>query len=361
MSRLDRLVLLLDTGSSAFVRNTAADQLADVQKAHPEDLLNLLGRVFPYLKSKKWDTRIAAARAIGGIVSNTPKWNPNVIEDVTDNNEIADETKIKVEPGLDTIKTEPTEIKTESTEYSEMIKHEDDLESALLSFSTLDLKSVLRYGGKLVGSAGKEYDDPFQDMDPMTRLKHQKQNLKSKLGMAGQYLDDDDILNDNDLADIKQPIPKSATTGTPVQRKRQKSSVSPVPSSKSGRSTPESTPVAVDPVSASNARLRAMARRKAKHDAKANHNKVRVVDLSVSSAARLAGSSSSIPTSVKTESEDSPQWKATSQEHNDKVVVEHQTPKISPVIQMQGVAGADKVWPFEGLCELLMVDLFDPA
>lgn len=284
-----------------------------------------------------------------------------MIEDVTDNNEIADETKIKVEPGLDSIKTEPTEIKTESTEYSEMIKHEDDLESALLSFSTLDLKSVLRYGGKLVGSAGKEYDDPFQDMDPMTRLKHQKQNLKSKLGMAGQYLDDDDILNDNDLADIKQPIPKSATTGTPVQRKRQKSSVSPVPSSKSGRSTPESTPVAVDPVSASNARLRAMARRKAKHDAKANHNKVRVVDLSVSSAARLAGSSSSIPTSVKTESEDSPQWKATSQEHNDKVVVEHQTPKISPVIQMQGVAGADKVWPFEGLCELLMVDLFDPA
>lgn len=52
MSRLDRLVLLLDTGSSAFVRNTAADQLADVQKSHPEELFNLLGRVFPFLKSK---------------------------------------------------------------------------------------------------------------------------------------------------------------------------------------------------------------------------------------------------------------------------------------------------------------------
>lgn len=230
------------------------------------------------------------------------------------------------------------------------------------------MKSVLRHGGKLVGSAGKEYDDPLQDLDPITRLKHQKQNLKNKLGMGSQYLDDD-LLNDADLADIKQPIPMKPPAATsiipaaPVPRRnsKQKSAPSPGPGGKSsGRSTPES-PVAVDPVSASNARLRAMARRKAKHDAKLNHNKVRVIDLSVSSAARRAEQSGPVPTAVKVEDDESqPQWKATSQEHNDKVVVEHQAPKVSPLIQMQQ-GGADKVWPFEGLCELLMVDLFDPA
>ena len=52
MSRLDRLVVLLETGSTPFIRNTAADQLSDLAKAHPEDTINLLGRVYPYLKSK---------------------------------------------------------------------------------------------------------------------------------------------------------------------------------------------------------------------------------------------------------------------------------------------------------------------
>lgn len=320
-----------------------------MQKAHPEDLLNLLGRVFPYLKSKKWDTRIAAARAIGGIVANTPKWSPNSIEEIKD------------EDDTPTIKAEP-DIKTEDG-----IKTDPDLDtsSSLLSFSNFDLKNVLRHGGKLVGSAGKEYDDPLQDLDPMTRLKHQKQNLKNKLGMGSQYLDDD-LLNDADLADIKQPVPLKHTapgsapaSSTPAPRRGSKQKQG-SPSTKSGRSTPDSAPVIMDPAAASNARLRAMARRKAKNDAKMNHNKVRVVDLSVSSAAHRAEQSNPTPTAVKLEN-DAPAWKTTDQEHNDKVVVEHTAPKISPLVQMQGAAGADKVWPFEGLCELLMVDLFDPT
>ena len=77
MSRLDRLVVLLETGSTPFIRNTAADQLSDLAKAHPDDTINLLGRVYPYLKSKKWETRISAARAFGGIVNNAPLWDPN--------------------------------------------------------------------------------------------------------------------------------------------------------------------------------------------------------------------------------------------------------------------------------------------
>lgn len=43
--RLDRLVLLLDTGSTAAVRQTAAQQLGEIQKQHPTELYNLLSRV----------------------------------------------------------------------------------------------------------------------------------------------------------------------------------------------------------------------------------------------------------------------------------------------------------------------------
>lgn len=43
--RLDRLVLLLETGSTAAVRATAAQQLGDIQKQHPSELFNLLSRV----------------------------------------------------------------------------------------------------------------------------------------------------------------------------------------------------------------------------------------------------------------------------------------------------------------------------
>lgn len=289
-------------------------------------------------------------------MANTPKWNPNAIEEIKDEEE--EEPQIKQDPDIKQ-EGDDNEIKPES---------KSEIESTLLSFKNFDLKNVLRHGGKLVGSAGQEYDDPFQDLDPVARLKYQKQNLKNKLGMGSQYLDDD-LLNDADLADIKHPTPMKAPPMTsiipnaaPVPRRgaKSKSSASPGPANKSGRSTPESPAVPVDPAAASNARLRAMARRKAKHDAKQNHNKVRVVDLSVSSAARHAEESSPVPTAIKLEDE-SPTWKTTDQEHNDKVVVEHQAPKISPLLQMQGAAGAEKVWPFEGLCELLMVDLFDPA
>ena len=43
--RLERLFLLLDTGSTAVTRKAAAQQLGEVQKLHPHELQNLLSRV----------------------------------------------------------------------------------------------------------------------------------------------------------------------------------------------------------------------------------------------------------------------------------------------------------------------------
>lgn len=79
-SRLDRLFILLESGSSAVTRRAAAKQIGDVQKLHPHELHNLLTRLLVYLHSSVWDTRIAAAQAVDAILSNVPAWDPAPIK-----------------------------------------------------------------------------------------------------------------------------------------------------------------------------------------------------------------------------------------------------------------------------------------
>uniref|UniRef100_A0A4W4EL65 BTAF1 RNA polymerase II, B-TFIID transcription factor-associated n=1 Tax=Electrophorus electricus TaxID=8005 RepID=A0A4W4EL65_ELEEL len=76
VSRLERLFILLDTGTTPVTRKAAAQQLGDVVKLHPHELNNLLSKVLTYLRSPNWDTRIAAGQAVEAIVKNIPEWNP---------------------------------------------------------------------------------------------------------------------------------------------------------------------------------------------------------------------------------------------------------------------------------------------
>lgn len=73
---MDRLFVLLETGSSAVTRSAAAKQLGEVQRLHPHELNTLLTRTAGYLKSTSWETRVAAAEAVRSIVSNVPEWDP---------------------------------------------------------------------------------------------------------------------------------------------------------------------------------------------------------------------------------------------------------------------------------------------
>ena len=166
----------MEKGSTPLIRNTAAQQLADIQKQHPDELFNLLGRVLPYLRAHSWDTRTAAAKAIGGIVSHVDKFDPNADEaDVKrDSNGFCHGTDTKVEP--DTLDG-------------------DDL----LQLATLDISSILQYGKKLLGSAGKEYEYSLAGLDASQRLAHQKQSLTSRLGLGGEYIEDE-LVNANDFA-----------------------------------------------------------------------------------------------------------------------------------------------------------------
>jgi TATA-binding protein-associated factor len=143
MSRLDRLVVLLETGSTALVRNTAAQQLGDVQRQHPHELYNLLARVAPYLANREWECRVAAGRAIGGIAENVPQWDPNAAGDPMQ--DVKTEQDLK---SLETIKEDETLPKK---------KLPDDDADSRLSFDAFDPLQVLRNGEKLLGSAGKVY------------------------------------------------------------------------------------------------------------------------------------------------------------------------------------------------------------
>lgn len=326
----------------------------------------------PYLRSKKWDTRIASARAIGGIVANAELWDPNaasgddetgVKKEEEGTEEQQDGVAVKQEGEEKVVKTEEG-IKSEEDGSVPPVSYDDGMDD-LLSFATLDIKSVIKYGGKLLGSAGKEYDDlSAAGGDPVERLRRQKQSMLQKLGMAGEYMEDD-LLKMEDVA-AKRESPgapgggggggsRGARTPTPgaTGTVKQEDTASPAPAAASDGTPP--------PNAAAQARLKAMAKRRAKFNAKKEANKVRVVDLSSSSAARrmeqAGGDGGGSPANG---SGDDREFEFTAQGHNDKVVVEHKAPKVSPLVSMQSSC-AGKVWPFEGMCELLMVDLFDDA
>lgn len=182
-----------------MIRNTAAQQLADVQKQHPDELFNLLGRILPYLRSKSWDTRTAAARAIGLIVTNADVYDPNE-DDGLQIKSAADDDDDDVE-----IKSEVKAEETPSTSEK------------FLDLETLDITSVLKYGKRLLGSAGKEYEYSLAAMDPAARLQHQKKSLYGRLGLEGEYVEDDIDLSDVVIPKPPTPAPKRKPRPPPFQ------------------------------------------------------------------------------------------------------------------------------------------------
>ncbi|KAJ7184295.1 SNF2 superfamily chromatin remodeling protein [Mycena filopes] len=174
-SRLDRLLLLLDTGSSSSVRNTAAKQLAqlaaksvisdvaldeeDAKNAHKHvsrgdpqawaELMAVVARIIPFLHSKSFDTRTAASVALSQIFSLVPVWQP--------------------EGG------------------------KDDGEQSSASHSRLS-------GGKLLlASSGKEFIKPAGILSSPAEVKKARKAAMDRLGL--DFLDGDDLDIEKELAD----------------------------------------------------------------------------------------------------------------------------------------------------------------
>lgn len=292
MSRLDRLVSILDTGFSSYVRNVAAEQIADVQKTHPEELFNLLGRVAPFLQSNKWDTRISAAKAIGLIAENVD-WDPYTAPEIT------------VDDG-----------------DKRLVKEEEAYSLQQLTFAELDITNVITKGTPLLGSAGREYDHALQSMDTEQKLKIQKQTLSSKIGL--DFLDDD-FSNDLLTAELVSPNETRSKKATPKKTAAKKEP-------KVENSEPQDTKGPV------NARLRALAKRKAK-----------------------LGGSQAPPPKARAMSSDSPSSTPGNKKGDDdgSVVVKH-VDKTNELTESLTVRDP-QVFPLQALCCRLMFDMFEPS
>lgn len=327
-SRLDRLVTLLETGSTQLIRNTAAQQLADVQRAHPEDLFNLLTRVVPYLRFPSWDTRIAAAKALGGIVENAERYDPNAAEP-------------KSEPGSD----ENGFVKKEEFESRLLLPTSDHL-----SLDTLDVASILTYGRELLSRASKDFDHALGTLEPAERLAHQKKNLKARLGLTGERYED------TILDDIEFMVPKhngsrkDSAHGTNGHG---------APQDNNGPSLPAPPPQEYAGLSS---RQRNQLKRKRKREAQNAGGKNKVIDLVVhrrQSTLDLDDTGmGDIPDGNVSDymSLDRP----SEVDEDSKVVSEFKGPVVPIKSELQVEDNFDDAeWPYERLCEFLMIDLFD--
>lgn len=348
---------LLETGSTQLIRNTAADQLADVQKQHPDELFNLLTRVIPYLRSKHWDTRIAAARAVGGIVANAEKFDPNGEDEL-----IKPETNGHVNP-------EGTNgsVKKEEDGASNLPLSEDQLD-----LNTLDMTSILKYGKVLLGSAGKEYDYKLAAMDPAERLAHQKKSLTARLGLGGEYIEED-LVTEHDIAAQTPALQTPAMHKLDTSVSRQNSAPS-----ATGCASPLE-PTTATPIDDGNGqpvlskRQLNMLKRKAKKDVQNRANKVQIVDLgprrSSSQVDYPQTPASAHPHPIKQEvkpdnnDENVPDYFSLDRKGGDddtKFVKEFKGAPIPEKAAFQTEAEESGLeWPYERLCEILTVDLFD--
>ncbi|KAF2212433.1 hypothetical protein CERZMDRAFT_97704 [Cercospora zeae-maydis SCOH1-5] len=335
-SRLDRLVVLLETGSTQLIRNTAAQQLADVQKNHPDELFNLLTRVVPYLRSPSWDTRTAAARAIGGIVEHAEKYDPNATLDDAGN-----------------------EVKTDTVGD---VKREDCAPSQSpeqLALATLDVEAILTHGKELLGSAGKQYDFKLAGLNARERLAAQKRTLIKRLGLGGEYTEED-LMNEKDIV-VRSSL---ATPALPRLDTESGKNGSDDAAMKSPEDATPQTPAAGE----MSKRQLNMLKRRRKEELKRDNKKFKY-DFAV-----RRGSTTVAPTPADEIKQEIKQELDTNG-HGDyfsldrkggdddsKVVSEF---KGAPIAEKSTLVSDNEEegneWPFERLCDFLSVDLFDPA
>ena len=288
---------------------------------------------------------MAAAKAVGGIVENAEKFDPNGPE-----------------------RDAASDVSPVKKESSEPARGFDDQ----LQLETLDLALILKHGQKLLGSAGNEYDFSLASLDPAARLAYQKKRLTARLGLGGEYMEEDLVTEKDFAAGASSgmlPTPKVDTSMAYASRNNSVSSPS-VYSAMSPRD-PTSARTPSEDCGLSKRQLNQL-KRKNKLNARNPSSKIRVMDLSTrrTSADVLESPVVAEPYGIKSEALAEDGISATADylgangfkaEDNAQIVSEYKGPVVPEKSALQTEAEAEGAeWPFERLCEFLMVDLFDP-
>ncbi|CAK7227306.1 TATA-binding protein-associated factor mot1 [Sporothrix curviconia] len=374
-SRLDRLVTILETGSTRLIRDTAVNQLADWQKQHPEELFNLVGRVVPYLRHKDWETRSTAAKALGKIIEHADAFDPNSGEE--------DEDASASEPGKKEKGEEEQAIKEEISVGVDGVKHEDLAKDFsfehddLYDLTTLNINAVLKYGRELL--RGGNVDLALAALEPHDRLAHQKKTLNGRLGLLGRVFDDEEMpvpleaLSNSKNAvsdDNGSPAPGApshdvgggpAANGNGALRREGSEA------SGNGNSNGNGTAHSSEEPGLSSRQLNVLKRKRKRELQKAAQGKSGFGDLSIRRGT-TNGSDGLADDDVHTKKGGGGKVndyfnldRPAEVDEDSKVVSEFKGPilPIKSEIEMdEKLEGLE--WPFERLCEFLKVDLFDP-
>jgi TATA-binding protein-associated factor len=258
-------------------------------------------------------TRTAAAKAFGGIASHAECWDPNG----------EDEQGVKLEElDDDQMKLEEQEMKLLNDDNN------------FISLDQWNLNEIIKSGKKLLSCS----DIDTSAAKTIANIKKQKLSVRKTLGIESEI---DELMFDDTLSapevklEVKQEVKQEIPAEAPVSK-----SLSPSPGI----------------TGLSSARLKAMAKRKAKMATKGGSSKAKPVDLSRSSISKkLVDQDIDVPDGSSKDI--SQKVDITTQAGGNKLVVETKAPEIPPILAEHAkVAGL--VWPFQGVYELLITDMF---
>ncbi|KAI8999034.1 SNF2 chromatin remodeling protein [Trametes punicea] len=217
-SRLDRLLLLLDTGSSASVRTTAAKQLAqlaaksvisdvalvedDVKTTRHHvpvgdpsgwsELMAVVARILPYLHSRSHETRSAASTALSQIFILVPLWMPY--------------------PDAD------------SKPYGASSNFPAP------EFPSFSVRELMEKGTLLLASSGKEFIKPTGILANSSEVKKARREAMGRLGL--DFLESvggaDDMDLDKELVADEAEADVEMTAPTPVKSEDEPVPISPI-------------------------------------------------------------------------------------------------------------------------------------
>ncbi|KAI9580310.1 hypothetical protein GQX74_000303 [Glossina fuscipes] len=224
-SRLDRLFILLESGSSSLTRRAAAKQIGEVQKLYPHELHALLNRLIGYLHSSSWDTRIAAAQSVEAILANVPQWRPELYFNtgIVKREIKKEEAPLHVADEENSCQSNDSNATTNTTASTVASEYNKD---RYLTISEFNLEQVLKKGARLIGSEGVEFyinDDTSVTAIDATketateRLSRQRALLNEKLGLTqaskmgvnltDMIVDEDVMRNSNNYNINEEKVP----------------------------------------------------------------------------------------------------------------------------------------------------------
>ncbi|KAI3435532.1 hypothetical protein D9Q98_001597 [Chlorella vulgaris] len=339
-SRLQKLLNLIDGGSSLPTRKAAAAQIAGIASAHPAQLPAILAAVSRHLRHKDWDARVAAGHCLGLLAEHFAHHTPADLQ-------AAAAAGVAAVP----------DVKQEGVEAGDSGAAADSELSHLLSFSSFNVQQVLAQGTPMLASGGEEYELPQEtaNLSRAEQLRLQRGNLKQRLGLGGGLMeglmDTTDLLGDEDLlageAGGTTPAP---SRGGSAKRQHSSGGAPSRPAPPPAAQQKDASQLLASMGGGLSARERAAALRRAKS-----------LKRSASSGVGAGGTGGPSPSKRAKGAVEPGAPQAAAGSGNGSVGAEAQGPSAEVLAQeWQDVACGGR-WPFQSLCDQLCLDVLHTA